>query len=230
LVRRAISTNRLKKRTEQADRGEMFRLLEDTISDRDRRIQGIEQKLGEITARASNQADIEGAKGRVSKKLGAIWDRLHSDTRKHLAVADAFSQEPLSKNHPDIPPCYFFKALNAELQAYLFQPGGTLDSGMLDRLKVYSPVALLIEFERNITLCREDVIAIRDAVDTVGGKSSLCSRTNIEQLKRLRDHRNWVEHPEHRRRPYSQERLHDLLHSIWKNDWLAGFLRRLHDS
>jgi len=228
LVQQAFATIRHKEITERADRDQIYRLQWDTIVDRDQKLQEFERKLGEITARVSSQADIDGARERISKKLGSTWQRLHAETKKHLAVADAFSQEPLSRQHPDIPPCYFFKALNAELHACLFKPGGTLEAGVLSRLKVYSPVALLIEFDRNTTLEKADTSDIQEALDTVGGKGRVCSRINIEQLKHLRDHRNRIEHPEQRRKVYSEEQLHELLRTIWTNDWLVSFLRRLH--
>ena len=220
---------------EQLEHQHILKLQWETITDREReidernrRIQELERQQEETVALTSTAADIERATERVSNLCGLLWKRLHPLTKRNLALGDVFSQAPLRSAHPDISTSSLFKALNAELRARLFAPHGSLNVGILDRLKVCSPASLLLDYNRIVTWDKEDKAQIRAALDLIGKESLICSRANLEQIRRLRHHRNWIEHPEPRGRPYSEKDLKDLLKVAWHSNWLISFLRQLH--
>lgn len=198
------------------------------IEERNRRIEELELGYEETVSRASTAADIDRATERVSKSCGPLWNRLHPLAKRNLALGDLFSRAPLRSAHPDIPPSSFFKAINAELRARLFAPNGSLDPGLLDRLKTCSPASLLLEYNRIVTWDKEDKAHIRAALDLIGKESVICSRDNLERIRQLRHHRNWIEHPEPRGRSYSEHDLEDLLKVVWHSNWLIRFLGQLH--
>lgn len=223
---------------EDKERSEHERILQlnwETISDRERqieqrnrRIQELERRHEEVVTRTSTVADINRGTERVSKLCGLLWTRFHPLTKRNLVLGDVFSRAPLRSAHPDIPPSSFFKALNAELRARLFAPNGSLDPGLLERLKSCSPASLLLEYNRIVTWDKEDKAHIRAALDLIGKESVICSRDNLERIRQLRHHRNWIEHPEPRGRSYSEHDLEDLLKVVWHSNWLIRFLGQLH--
>ncbi len=204
-------------RVEDSEREQILQLQWHTITDRereleerDRRLQALEHRQAETVARLNTKDEISQAKERVSKLCGPMWNRFHVETRKNLALGDAFAQPDLSAIHPDISACAFFKALNAELQIRIFRPSGILKMEILDRLGVHSPVSLLINYNRTINLAREDQIAIQEALNSIGRESILCSKPNLDCIWILRHHRNRIEHPKPQDRPYSNRDLQDL--------------------
>jgi hypothetical protein len=224
-------------RTKESEREQILQLQWHTITDREReleerdqRLQALERRQAETVTRASTQDDITQASDRVSRVCGPIWEQLHPETRKYLALGEAFAQPALSERHSDISPGAFFKALNSELTARIFRPSGSLELEIIKRLGVYSPVALLIEFFRNISLGKGDQTAIRGALNSVGKESVLCSPHNIDQMIFLRHHRNRIEHPSPHGRPYSHRDLESLLRAVWHTNWLISFLQHLHSS
>lgn len=221
---------------EQSEHEHILQLHWETITDRERqieernrRIEELERLHEETVDRASTAADIDQATERVSKLCGLLWNRLHPLTKRNLSLGDVFSRAPLRSAHPDIPPSSFFKALNSELRARLFVPNGNLDAGILDRLKACSPASLLLEYNRIVTWDKkEDKANIRASLDLIGKECIICSKANLEHIRRLRHHRNWIEHPEPRGRSYSEQDLEDLLRVVWHSNWLISFLRQLH--
>jgi hypothetical protein len=125
-----------------------------------------------------------------------------------------------------MPPSSVFKAVNSELRAILFQPCGILHESLLDELKIWSEVSLLIEYHhaspnlpKNISL---DVA--RALVRATSGKK-LPPRI-VSKLEMLRKHRGVADHTNR----YKAEDLRRFLQEIMSDDWLKQIFSLLHSN
>ncbi|MDA2911237.1 hypothetical protein MYX04_09935 [Nitrospiraceae bacterium AH_259_D15_M11_P09] len=196
-----------------------------TISEREKRIQELEDQIRKVVAATERHLDLTKVRKELSKTFGPTWEKLHRETKKHMELAVAFSQAPHSTDHPVVPPWAFLKAVNSELRARLFRPAGLLDAAVLERTETKTPASLCIEYARSAPIDPADRDAINKAISGIGNPRLLLSPRNIEKLCTLRRHRNYGEHPG---RPYTQDALAELLKTIWLDRWLVEFLKVLH--
>lgn len=229
-VREMVQTiNKIEKDKEE-ETNRVLKLHWDTINDRDRKIQQLESRLETLTSQHEYKMPVQQAGTELSAQFGNLWGRLEPQTRRYLALSHTFSQEPLSIVHPDVPAWALYRAINSELTHRLFKPRGLLDKTILDHLKVHSPISLLIEFQRNLSWEPGIRAAISEALEHMGGQRHILADKNVRQLRSLRDHRNWSEHPVSRSRQYSQSDLVLFKSSLVKSAWVTGFLRLISSS
>ncbi len=199
-----------------------------TLSDRERRIEELEDRLKYVIRRKKDQVDLTKAEEELKVKFGSTWNALHAETRKQLKLSMAFAHPPISKEHPIVTPWSLFKAVNSELRAKLFKPHGPLDKGMLGEKTGTSPVALLINY-RKLKLRAENPeidTLIKDALGIIGGKDRLLTFADLKCLNSLRQNRNDAEHPDSAH-PYTETAMQKLLRDVWHNDRLPDWLKRI---
>ena len=218
----------------ESDRDQVIKLLDDTVSDRDRKIQELENRLkeAEAVAEKSHQAELEQARKNLAKKFGLQWSKVQPDTKKHLELGYVFAQDPLLHSYTFVVPWALFKAVNTELEYRLFQPHTCLERSILERNKNRGTtlVRLLIQYASHAPFIADsDRGAIKLALGTLGGEARVLSHRDVPRLKIMNDHRNWCEHPDNRNH-YSRAKLENYLKEVWSNNWLVEYLRKLADS
>ena len=197
-----------------------------TISDRERRIEELEDRLKQVIRQKKDQVDLKKVEEELKVKFGATWNALVAETRKQLSLALAFAHQPISKEHPIVTPWSLFKAVNSELFGKLFEPHGPLDRGMLGEENGTSPVSLLINYRRRKFEVEkpETHFLISDALRIIGGKDVILTFDDLKCLDSLRRNRNEAEHP---KRPYTETAMQKLLRDVWHNDRLPNWLKRI---
>lgn len=93
--------------------------------------------------------------------------------------------------------------------------------------KSQNPVGLLIDYHDKKSLPPSERKAVRDALKKAGCTPKFLSDDTVKKLSLLRKHRNQVQHPEDHP-PYDQTCLEELLREVWGNNWIVGFLGKLH--
>ena len=205
-----------------------------TISDREKRIEELEERLDQIISREKNQVNLQKAEEELEEKFGSTWHALNAETRKQLSLALAFTQPPISNEYPHVTAWSLFKAINSELLVKLFEPHGPLDKKQLDNKELdnknsISPVTLLINY-RSLKFAAEKPeihSLIKDALRIIGGEDRILTFYDLKCLKSLRRERNKAEHPTPKR-PYTENDMQKLLRYVcWYNNWLPSWLKRL---
>ncbi len=202
-----------------------------TISDRERRIEELEDRLKQVIRRKKDQVDLEKAEKELKVKFGSTWNALVADTKKQLSLALAFAHPSISKEHPIVTPWSLLKAVNSELFGKLFEPHGPLDKGMLGEENGTSPVALLINY-RSLRLAAKypgTNSRIKDALRSIGGDGRILTFDDLKCLKFLRCNRNKAEHPDPAH-PYTETDMQKLLRDVWHNDRLPNWLKRINQT
>ena len=222
----------------ESDRDQVIKLLEDTVSDRERRIQQRDEEIQELEGllreaeanlKKSHQADLVQAGKDLAQKFGLYWPKLHPDTRKHLELGYVFAQDLLRHSYTFVIPWALFKAVNTELEHRLFQPHTCLERSILERNKNRGTtlVRLLIQYASHAPFIADsDRRAIQLALGTLGGEVRVLSHRDVSRLKIMNDHRNWCEHPDQLNH-YSRAKLENYLKDVWSNNWLVEYLRKL---
>ncbi len=203
-----------------------------TISDREKRIEELEEHLDQIISREKNQVNLQKAEKKLEEQFGATWKTLNAETRKQLRLAMAFAYPPISKEHPFVTPWSFYRAINSELLVKLFKPYGPLDRKMLNEVNGTSPISLLINYGRRKFAVQEPEIHsfVKDALARIGHGNSLLTVADLKCLQTLRQNRNEAEHPDPQR-PYTETDMKNLLRDVvWYKDWLTNWLKRINQT
>src|SRR5256885_302946 len=87
---------------------DFIRVLSDTYTDDERKIEKLEKERTTLDALAR-------AKERLKAKFGVIWSLLDEKTRNHLELGETWTQPPLRDQFPWEVPTNFYLALKAEL-------------------------------------------------------------------------------------------------------------------
>ena len=203
-----------------------------TISDREKRIEELENHLNQVIRRKRNQVDLQKAQEELKVKFGSTWNALDAETQKQLILALAFSHPPISNEHPFVTPWSLFKAINSELLVKLFEPHGPLTANMLSEENGTSPVTLLINYRRRKfeVEAPETHSLIKNALMILGGKDEILTFDDLKCLESLRRNRNEAEHPDPKRL-YRESNMQKLLRDvIWHKNWLPNWLKRINQT
>ena len=213
----------------KSERTALGQITWDTISDYQRKNDALEKRLAEVEARsrANHPDEFQRAQEKLRQRFGHTWQLLNSASRNFLERAEAYSLPPLAEHSPDMPPSSVFKAVNSELRAILFQPHGILHESLLDDIKIWSEVSLLVEYHRAspslpMNIYRDVASAL---VRATSGKK-LPSRI-VAKLEMLRKHRGVADHP---KRTYKAADLRRFLQEIMADDWLKQLFILLHSN
>lgn len=202
-----------------------------TISDREKRIEELENRLNQVIRRKRNQVDLQKAEEELKVKFGSTWNALDAETQKQLILALAFSHPPISNEHPFVTPWSLFKAINSELLVKLFEPHGPLTANMLGEENGTSPVTLLINYRRRKFEVEtpETHSLIKNALRILGGKDEILTFDDLKCLESLRRNRNEAEHPDPKRL-YTGSNMQKLLRDVWHNNRLPNWLKRINQT
>ena len=203
------------------------RLCWDTISARDRQIDVLgEEKtalLEKLTRGANPQLFVEAAK-RLSSKFGIAWERLHTDTRRFLEIADMIMQDPFLNSWPGGGATCTYLAVKSEL---LHRFRSCLGSELSEVLKKVGgdPVKLLLIFgnDKKRLLTPDERKSIRSVIcSAFGGRLDLTGHTR-SMIELLKNHRDQAQHPEGGH-PYRIEQFEIFHQKLWASGWLNSFL------
>ena len=211
----------------ERDLNRILKIAWDTISNRDRQIENHREeklRLAEELARAKDESYPEAARRRLEDKFGALWNRLHTDARRELELAETYTHPPYSEHRPRVLPDALCQTVKIELLVQIFTPQGGEHSSFSGN---QNPVLLLIDYSKG-KLPPADRERVRAALQRAECRKRFLNRDNVEKLSLLLRHRNQAEHPEDNP-PYSQTHHDELLREVWNNNWIVTFLGQLHD-
>jgi len=203
------------------------RLCWDTISARNRQIDRLGQEKAELLnrlTRVANPALFAEAARRLSGKFGIVWERLHTDTRRFLEIADVLMQEPFLNSWPGGGATCTYLAVKSELLCRFRSYLGSVVSEALKKAGG-DPVKLLLIFgnDKKRLFNPEERESIRSVLhSTFGGKLNLTEHTRA-MIELVKDHRDKAQHPEERGL-YGMSQFEDYHQKVWTSGWICSFL------